>query len=343
MVKFVSGPSVGAQKSYYNHRIAREGQFRIPRAYGSVKNEVNIKVRNYHYCGGSSYSGWQMPGWLQWLGFGMNFLQSLIPQRPTYTEKPQVQVQTNPLQSQLDELNDRIDELEAENKKLKEGSTAKKEEPKTDFTVESEITQESNEIEKEVKENVPGKDLRTAINITRNPNNSNQTTGWDRIIDGYVGPDNKPASSAERKQILQQLRQELFNGDQNKFFNGGEQFVPNTIKIGDKTFTFNKANYDNSNKWVDLGGNITSVNTEAKRTEATTTTKKVTEEVTTFKGKTTVTINGKQEVLTTKKGYNSQSEAVEDLKAQIKNSKSLTEEQKEEALRNISAAKVKKQ
>ena len=334
MVKFVGGPSVSAQKSYYNHRIARPGQFRIPRAYGSVKKETKIVVRNYNYCGNSygNYGGWQLPSWLQWFQLGANWLQNLIPQpkapeQPTPTPEVKKKEETKPVEEQ---------ETETE--------VEKPDEPENIFEVESALTKNTKEVTTYVDETVPGQNLTTEINITKNPNNKDQTTGWDRIIDGYVGPDNKPASSAERRLILQYLRQELFGGDQNKFFKGGKQHVPNSIpNINGKTFTFVKDNYDNSDKWVSLGGTITSVSTESKNTESSTVKKQVTTEVPEYKGTTTVTINGETKTLKTGKAYSTPEEARADLKRQIEKHPKLTQAQKQEALANINAAKIKQE
>ena len=58
MVKFVGGPSVNAYKNYRNHTIARPGQFRMPRNYGSVTNKTTIIVRNYNQCNCGPKMNW---------------------------------------------------------------------------------------------------------------------------------------------------------------------------------------------------------------------------------------------------------------------------------------------
>lgn len=317
MVKFVSGPSVGAQKSYYNHRIAREGQFRIPRAYGSVKNEVNIKVRNYHYCGGSSYSGWQMPGWLQWLGFGMNFLQSLIPQRPTYTEQPQVQVQTNPLQSQLDELNDRIDELEAENKKLKEGKET--EEPKkksTPVNTNANVELATEEVidTQTTPDTVEEKTVKVFNKTTRLNANQNEGYTWQSLQDAYVAEDGTtvPNTAAFRNWF----RQTYLNGATDIGIN--EQHYPKTITYGGKTYSFDTSKYKPHTITTSSGYDGTSAHTQA----VTETKKGTTTTTSTWKGVATATWKDKdgkeQKKTVTVSNQASKEAAIAKLKAEIK-------------------------
>lgn len=121
MVKFVGGfsASTNAYKSYKNHTIAREGQWRMPRAYGSVKKEVKINIRKYNYGGNyANYGGFQLPSWLQWAQFGMNWINQLIPQRE-YTPATVQPQDNNPFAKELEDLKKEIEELKAENKKLK--------------------------------------------------------------------------------------------------------------------------------------------------------------------------------------------------------------------------------
>lgn len=189
MVKFVGGPSPNAYKSYKNHTIAREGQWRMPRAYGSVKKEVKINIREYNYHGNSygNYGGFQLPAWLQWLNAGMGWVNQFIPQPQ---ETPVAPTPNNNDQT-LEDLQKQIDELKKENEELKNKPT--KEVKETEEPKEPEKPKDSSEIsfKKEVTEGQEAKEgeaLTTPAMVKFGKKLADgrvQFQGWQTLADSY--------------------------------------------------------------------------------------------------------------------------------------------------------------
>lgn len=260
MVKFVGGfsPSTNAYKSYKNHTIAREGQWRMPRAYGSVKKEVKINIREYNYGGNyANYGGFQLPSWLQWAQFGMNWINQLIPQRE-YTPATVQPQDNNPFAKELEDLKKEIEELKAENKKLKNkpAVTEPETEPETKVDDNFNVDVTANE-EFEEKELPPETDFKKTVNFKVSKGDI-----WSKIVDGYKGPNGEVPNAAEKKEIIRQLRNIHFGGDQTKFFAGGEQNITENLNINGKVFSFNPENYYASKqKTNDFDNRIGSVKT----------------------------------------------------------------------------------
>ena len=90
MVRFVGGPTVSAYKDYNNHRVARPGQWRNLRNYGSVTNNTKIVIRNYNYCNHSAAP--RMP-WFARIpilgGLLLSLINVLKPTPPVVTPEPE--------------------------------------------------------------------------------------------------------------------------------------------------------------------------------------------------------------------------------------------------------------
>ena len=183
MVKFVGGPSVSAQKSYYNHRIARPGQFRIPRAYGSVKKETKIVIRNYNYCGNSygNYGGWQLPSWLQWFQLGANWLQNLLPQPKTPeppTPEPEIKKKKDP--EPVEENPEPEPEPEVE-KPEKPEEPEKPKETQANVTLSAESKKTPDKVEEQT--------VKVFNKTTRKDAHHNEGYTWQSLHNAYVAED----------------------------------------------------------------------------------------------------------------------------------------------------------
>lgn len=243
MVKFVGGPSVSAQKSYFNHRIARPGQFRVPRAYGSIKKETKIVVRNYNYCGSSYGCGWQLPSWLQWAQVGVNFLQGLIPQ-PKVPTQPTV----NPLQDDLDDYKKKIEDLEAEIEELKKKDPETPVEPKKPTE-----TPDSSEISFK-KEVTPGQEAKAGEITTipamvkfgkKLPDGRVQFQGWQTLADAYGVPNTEEFRNWFRINHLKDLKTAIWEP-------GKIQNFPKEINYpegSDKKYAFDPDKFANAHDY----------------------------------------------------------------------------------------------
>lgn len=313
MVKFVSGPSVNAQKSYYNHRIARPGQFRVPRMYGSVKKEVNIKVRQYNTCGGSYHTGWQLPSWLQWMNFGANLFQSWL---PSYSPQPTNQPEANPLQSQLDDLNKKYEDLLAENKKLKEGKGTEEPEKKEAETVNANVELDTKEVVKTTTtpDTVEEKTIKVNNKTKRISGNTYEGYTWASLQNAYVAEDGSTVPNSPS--FRNWFRQTYLNGATDIGVN--EQHYPKEITYGGKTYSFNTDKYKPTQYTVDNGYKGTSAHTSA----VTETKKGTTTTSSTWQGSATATWkdkDGKEHTKTvTVSGQASKDAAIAKLKADIK-------------------------
>lgn len=257
MVKFVGGPSVSAQKSYYNHRIARPGQFRIPRAYGSVKKETKIVVRNYNYCGNSygNYGGWQLPSWLQWFQLGANWLQNLIPQ-PKVQEQPTPEQPTpDPVVKKKDDPDPVEDDTDKETEVETPSDPDPAERPKetqanVTLSTESETTPDK----------VEEKTVKVFNKTTRKDANHNEGYTWQSLQNAYVAEDGStvPNTTAFRNWF----RETYLNGATDIGIN--EQHYPKTITYGGKTYNFDTDKYKPQLITLDSGYNGSSAKTEAK-------------------------------------------------------------------------------
>ena len=254
MVKFVGGPSVSAQKSYYNHRIARPGQFRIPRAYGSVKKETKIVVRNYNYCGNSygNYGGWQLPSWLQWLQLGANWLQNLLPQPKTPeppTPEPEIKKKKDP--EPVEENPEPEPEPEVE-KPEKPEEPEKPKETQANVTLSAESKKTPDKVEEQT--------VKVFNKTTRKDAHHNEGYTWQSLQNAYVAEDGStvPNTTAFRNWF----RETYLNGATDIGIN--EQHYPKTITYGGKTYNFDKEKYKPQLIKLDNGYNGTSAHTEAK-------------------------------------------------------------------------------
>lgn len=325
MVKFVGGPSVGGYKSYINHTTAREGQWKMPRNYAAPKLKVDI--RNYNYCNNQTgYTGFQLPAWLQWAQFGMNFLQSLI---PAPKEAPAAQPETNPLQAELDKLKEEMEKLKKENQDLKNKPAEEKpkvEEPKKaednseiSFNTETTGAEEAKEgklLTTEAKTNIIKKRTDGKVNYQ----------GWATLANAYGIPNTEDFRNWFRKEHLQGKT----------IWGVGTQNFPTEITYKSQTYTFNGEKFATP---LDINdpkkkGNVTTANMAAKRGEGT----PAKAGTTTHSGTVSATIGGKS-YSETSSGKGSQDEVRADLKTKLI-TRGVTADEAEKAIKN---AKIKKQ
>lgn len=258
MVKFVGGPSVGGYKSYINHTTAREGQWRMPRNY--ARPNVKIDIRNYNTCchQQSVNTGFQLPAWLQWLQGGIGLLGGLLPQQKE--EAPVV----NSNEQTLKDLQKQIDDLKKENEELKNKKT--NEDPKVDNTSKNEDSTKVDpnlDVKVDAQEDFEEKELPPTTDFKKTVSfKVSYGDNWDKIIDGYRGPNGEVPTAAEKKELIRQIRQKHLNSNQHNFFNTGKQNITENIQIGDKVFTFTPDNYYKSeNKATTFSETISNVNT----------------------------------------------------------------------------------
>lgn len=284
MVHFVGGPSVGGYKSYINHTYAREGQWRMPRNYG--RPNVKISVKNYNTCcHHSSYGGgFQLPAWLQWAQFGLNFLQNLFPQKQ---EAPAAQPEVNPFEAKIKELDEKIKELEKENKELKNkpaGGPEKATETdpadvKDDFKVEDKIEEET--VTTTTPETIEEKTIQVNNKSKHISGNTYEGYTWTSLQNAYVAEDGTTAPNT--KAFRDAFRQQVLGGATD--IGVGEQHYPKTFEFGGKTYTFKPdqykpTRYDVSNEYTGTSAH-TNKQVDKKGGETTTST--------TYKGKATAT------------------------------------------------------
>lgn len=323
MVKFVGGPSVNAYKSYKNHTIAREGQWRMPRAYGSVRKEVKINIREYNYQG-NSYGGWggfQLPGWLQWASFGMNWLNQIIPQRQAQQDTNPFAA--NPLQGQLDDMQAEIDKLKKENEELKK---KKVEEPKKEETKPVDINANVDLLTEEVEtvNTTPDKVEETTVQVNNtvkvikkaqgNQNGVNEGYTWASLQNAYVAEDGTsvPNSSAFRNWF----RENYLNNATD--IGVGQQHYPKEITYQGKTYKFDTDKYKPMQYDTNAGYGGSSAKTQKGENiiKGTTTTDK------SWKGSATATWTDKDGKTQTKtvplSGYGTKEELITALKEKIK-------------------------
>ena len=326
MVKFVGGPSVSAQKSYYNHRIARPGQFRIPRAYGSVKKETKIVVRNYNYCGNSygNYGGWQLPSWLQWFQLGANWLQNLIPQ-------PKVQEQPTPEQPTPDPVvkkKDDPDPVEDDTDKKTEVETPS--DPKNNiFASEAEIIEEVKTETKEIKEEPKSTTVNIGLEVKTLSDGTKEYSArlWDAVANGYGFPNTKANRDEFRKTYLGGA----------DYIPKGDQQLPNKVIIGGQEYTLNADKFNATPKTTWRRQEKTTEG-QAKGGEGTTRTETVTTRKYTCSA--SYTINGERKPITVTGEFKTEKEARDALIDKVKHS-GLTGEQLAEALRKAQNASVR--
>ncbi len=365
MVKFIGGPSINAYKSYRNHTVAREGQWRNLRPSYNTKSTVNIKIRNYgnhgHSYGGYGFGfgGFQLPAWMQWAQFGLNWLTQLFPQKqPTVDE-------TNPFAAQLEEL-------KAENEELKKKLEQKQPSPEPvkpngevpsgevvtpdpgkgnveplpltnpeGVQVETETTPDASEIKiktvttqgVEAKE---GELLTTEVKVPKAKKNSSDNSieyhGWNTLCNSYGIPNTR--------EFRDWFRQKYLNGNDVWKSNTAQNF-PNTIVYPEGSqnkYEFNKGKFLEAplDKHFPKAGtsNVKEGTTKAIRGEGT----PAQAGKTTTTGSISATINGKTYTATaTHEGANGEQTVKNELIKELV-SKGLTQEQAQKAIKN---AKIK--
>lgn len=334
MVKFVGGfsPSTNAYKSYKNHTIAREGQWRMPRAYGSVKKEVKINIREYNYGGNyANYGGFQLPSWLQWAQFGMNWINQLIPQRE-YTPATVQPQDNNPFAKELEDLKKEMEELKAENEKLKnkpaetvpEVEEPEKEKPKDSSEISFQTETTGAEEAKEGK--LLTTEAKTNIIKKRSDGKVNYQ-GWTTLANAYGIPNTESFRNWFRKEHLQGKN----------IWEVGTQNFPTEITYpagSNNKYTFNGDKFATP---LDINdpkkkGNVSTANMAAKRGEGT----PAKEGTTTHSGTVSATIGGKS-YSATSRGKASQDEVRKDLKTKLINN-GVSADEAEKAIKN---AKIK--
>ncbi len=345
MVKFVGGPSVSGYKSYRNHRTAREGQWRMPRLYGGVTNNLTIKVRNYNT--GSYGCGWgfQMPEWFYPFKYITDMVGSWIDRFTSRRAPVETPVETqNPFSSELEDLRNEIERLKKENEKLKEDPEVKEteeedtvvEEPKpSTFTQNTEFDTETtnNEVKTEdtdLTTEVPAQKVKKGS--VENGKQQYKAPLWNTLAMSYTYTDeNGQVHQAVNNSAFRAAIKEATGLTANIYSINKVNHFPNKITVDGKEYTFNMETYTNEDNWVTytLGGNATegATNKKVKPGETTVTT------TTTHKGSTTITVDGTP-VTFTSSGKKSKKAVVEDLTKQV-NDSNLTREQKTKAISNI--------
>lgn len=276
MVKFVGGfsPSTNAYKSYKNHTIAREGQWRMPRAYGSVKKEVKINIREYNYGGNyANYGGFQLPSWLQWAQFGMNWINQLIPQRE-YTPATVQPQDNNPFAKELEDLKKEMEELKAENEKLKNKDKVeepKKEDKPVDINANVDLSTEEEVKTTTTPDTVEEKTIKVNNKTRKVSGNTYEGYTWTSLQNAYVAEDGSTVPNSPS--FRNWFRQTYLNGATDIGVN--EQHYPKEITYGGKTYSFNTDKYKPTQYTIDNGYKGTSAHTSAvtETKKGTTTTK----------------------------------------------------------------------
>ena len=239
MVKFVGSfqASPNAYKSYKNHTIAREGKWRIPRAYGSVKKEVKINIREYNYGGNyANYGGFQLPSWLQWLQFGFGLVNQYIPQRQAapVTVPPQ---DNNPFAKELEDLKKEIEDLKAENEKLKKKpveTDPEVEDPEKDkpFDLKANVNLSTEEVV--TTNTTPDTEEETTIKVNNTTkkvkDNTYEGYTWTSLQNAYVAEDGSTVPN--NPSFRNWFRQTYLNNATDSGVN--EQHYPKEITYGGK-------------------------------------------------------------------------------------------------------------
>lgn len=320
MVKFVGGfsASTNAYKSYKNHTIAREGQWRMPRAYGSVKIEKKYEIKQYNYCGSSygNYGGFQLPSWLQWAQFGMNWINQLIPQRE-YTPATVQPQDNNPFAKELEDLKKEMEELKAENEKLKNKDKVeepKKEDKPVDINANVDLSTEEEVKTTTTPDTVEEKTIKVNNKTRKVSGNTYEGYTWTSLQNAYVAEDGSTVPNSPS--FRNWFRQTYLNGATDIGVN--EQHYPKEITYGGKTYSFNTDKYKPTQYTIDNGYKGTSAHTSA----VTETKKGTTTTSSTWKGSATATWkdkDGKEHTKTvTVSGQASKDAAIAKLKADIK-------------------------
>lgn len=274
MVKFVGGPSPNAYKSYKNHTIAREGQWRMPRAYGSVKKEVKINIREYNYHGNSygNYGGFQLPAWLQWLNAGMGWVNQFIPQPQ---ETPVAPTPNNNDQT-LEDLQKQIDELKKENEELKNKPTTEVEDPKkenkpVEINANVDLSTKEDVETTTTPDTVEEKTIQVNNKTRRVSGSTYEGYTWTSLQNAYVAEDGSTVPNSPS--FRNWFRQTYLNNATDIGVN--EQHYPKEITYGGKTYKFSTDKYKPTQYTVDNGYKGTSAHTSAvtETKKGTTTTK----------------------------------------------------------------------
>lgn len=259
MVKFVGGPSVGGYKSYINHTTAREGQWRMPRAY--TRPKVDIKIKNYHYCNhGAVNTGYQLPAWLQWAQGIMGLVQGFIPA----TKEAPAQPEVNPLQAKVDELEAKIKELEQGKDPKKTEADPKVNEPATTVTTvedKFDVSADAEAVTDTKKEEITTTTEAVVNKGRKRADGKVEYQGWKTLTASYGAPNTK--------EFRNWFRQEYLNGKD--IWEIGTQNFPTEIEYPKGSGTIYKFNGDTFAKPIDLhdnsGNGSVSTADMAKRTK----------------------------------------------------------------------------
>lgn len=81
--------------------------------------------------------------------------------------------------------------------------------------------------------------------ITRNPNNRNETTGWDRILGSFTCND-QALSATQRNALKAKLRETYLKDPTGKTFFTGAVVLPKEITVGSETFVADEDRYNDT-------------------------------------------------------------------------------------------------
>lgn len=270
VIRGTSGPNPNAAKSYYSHTIARGGQWRNLKPTPTIKKEVKVNIREYNYDRSYGYTGFQLPAWLQWTKFGMDWINQFIPQ-PKAAVQPQ---EDNPFAKELEDLKNEIEELKKENEELKK-EPAKLEDPTKVETTKVEVDDNFDveaTAEDVVKEEETEQALTTEAVVNKGRKRADgkvEYQGWQTLTNAYGVPNTK--------EFRNWFRQNHMNGKD--IWEIGTQNFPTKITYNGQEYTFNGDKFakpldihDNSGT-----GSVTTANMDKKTEKQTTTT-------TTFQG-----------------------------------------------------------
>jgi len=298
MVKFVGGPSVGAYKNYNNHRIAREGQFRMPRNYGTIKNETKIVIRNYNQC---NHTQTASTPWYLMLPMFSDLLKGIV----DLFKKPEPEPEPTPPPPPEVKVEEKVIE-KPKNDPVVETPTPKPVTPevKTEFTPE-EIVNTTPEKEETIEYTVAegkqktitlkGKERETAIKkfglTGANAEKAIVTKAplWGTLAKCY-GCENTPAFRNAFKAECKDLG--IMEGEGAVHNHKIDQNFPKTITVDGKEYTYQSGIYDKQENW-DLNyyipnqpGDFKTYGTNEKK--ETKTTPGTTTKTTTWSGTTTI-------------------------------------------------------
>lgn len=294
----------------------------MPRAYGSVKKEVKINIREYNYGGNyANYGGFQLPSWLQWAQFGMNWINQLIPQRE-YTPATVQPQDNNPFAKELEDLKKEIEDLKAENEKLKKKpveTDPEVEEPEKDpkpFDINAnvDLTTKEDVVTTTTPDTVEEKTVKVFNKTTRKNATENEGYTWQSLQDAYVADDGSTVPNSPS--FRNWFRKTYLNNAMDIGVN--EQHYPKEITYGGKTYKFDTSKYKPHT--INTSG---SYNGSSAHTKAVTETKKgTTTSSSSWSGSATATWKDKDgtehKETVTVSGQESKEAAIAQLKANIK-------------------------